>query len=154
METSFFRLADKQSLIVEEGCQLHLKDDCLLLKKEGEEHVFSFDFLSSLMLASGQISITTALLNALVIHHIKVSFVDPAKKPLAMLLPYQDRPSNGIHFREQLSWDPKRIEALWLKILKDKIDNQRRLLKRLSLTPMVLPPTWRIMPESSPPSAS
>lgn len=131
METSFFRLADKQSLIVEEGCELHLKDDCLLLKKDGAEHIFSFEFLSSLMLGSQKIFISTALLNALVIHHIKVIFVDVTKKPSAMLLPYLDTPSNGVHFREQLAWEPKRIEALWVKILTDKLNNQRLLLKRL-----------------------
>jgi CRISPR-associated protein Cas1 len=128
------RSAARQSLIIGSGCDLRPKDGQLEIKKDGIKNSFSFDFLETLVLSSGEISVSTALLDALMEKHVRVVMIDRSKKPSSVVLPLMGGRSVETRFESQIAWDRKRKDALWLRIVENKIRNQSAVLKENGMT--------------------
>lgn len=112
-------------------CKLDLKDGYLVIRGEKEEKVFLQEILV-LVLENTAISLTAALVAALIEHKIKVVFCDAKRLPAAELVPYAGCHDSTEKIRSQIAWTEKQKLAIWTEIVREKIRNQSRFLRTLN----------------------
>ena len=108
-------------------CKLETKLNYLVCVTDHETRIL-LDEIAILILESQQICITNALLTELVKHKIKVILCDEQHNPLSELTPYYATFDSTAKIKQQIAWKRDIKELVWTRIVKQKINNQARVL--------------------------
>lgn len=92
------------------------------------------DDIDILVIDNQSVSMTAALMSALMKKKIKVIFCDEKRNPQAELIPYYGSGDSSRKVKIQISWSKDLKERVWTKIVKEKIRNQAIILKELGKT--------------------
>ncbi len=88
--------------------------------------------IHTLIIESTAVSITSALLVELVKRKIKVIFCDEKHHPQFELTPYYGDSISYKRIKEQINWDESIKNKVWAIIIKEKIQKQANVLKKIS----------------------
>ncbi len=117
-----------RTIVVASRAKLELKMNYLVIRREEEQMVF-LDEVSDLIIEDTSVSLTCALLEALIDRKISVVFCDRKRNPhsqLSALYGSHDTSSRG---RSQIRWDADIKKEVWQEIVREKIRKQAQLLE-------------------------
>ncbi len=105
----------------------------MVIRGESLTRVY-LDEISTLIIESTAVSLTAALLSALVDKKIKVIFCDEKRNPSSELIPYSGCHDSTDKIRTQLAWSASIKKSVWAEIIRDKIRKQAEYLDELKLS--------------------
>jgi CRISPR-associated endonuclease Cas1 subtype II len=94
--------------------------------------------ISVLLIESTAVSLTTALLAALMKSRVKVIFCDEKRQPSSELMPYYGCHDCSGKLRTQITWSDNMKVAVWTEIVREKITKQMEHLKEYQSPAAVL----------------
>lgn len=109
-------------------CKLELSINYLVCRNEKETRI-NIDEISTLIIGSTEVSITTALLSALMEKNINVIFCDSKYQPQGQLMSLRGTADTYKKIKIQMGWSNDIKGVIWQEIIKQKILNQARNLK-------------------------
>lgn len=109
-------------------CKLELSINYLVCRNEKETRI-NIDEISTLIIGSTEVSITTALLSALMEKNVNVIFCDSKYQPQGQLMSLRGTTDTYKKIKIQISWSKDIKGVIWQEIIKQKILNQARNLK-------------------------
>lgn len=109
-------------------CKLELSINYLVCRNEKETRI-NIDEISTLIIGSTEVSITTALLSALMEKNVNVIFCDSKYQPQGQLMSLRGTTDTYKKIKIQISWSKDIKGVIWQEIIKHKILNQARNLK-------------------------
>lgn len=118
-----------RTVVVKHRCKLDVKLNYMVCRGDVETRIFLPE-ISTLILESTAISLTTALISELTKSGAKIVFCDEKHNPENELVPYHAHYSSFKKIQEQLKWSPKTKQKIWSKIIKEKINNQKKILQK------------------------
>lgn len=113
---------------IKSRCKLEYSLNYLIYRGKEEKKIL-LDEISTLIIASTEISLTTALLSALVEKNINVIFCDSKYLPQSQLISLNGTNDCYKKISIQINWDISLKNKLWKSIIKNKIYNQAVNLK-------------------------
>lgn len=116
-------------VVINNVAKLDLKLNHLVVRKETVIKV-ALSEIHTLMIESTAVSMTAALLIELMKRKIKVIFCDEKRNPNAELIPYYGSHDTSAKIRNQILWDDIFKKEIWTEIVREKIKNQMRTLKK------------------------
>lgn len=108
-------------------CKLELSINYLVCRNEKETRI-NIDEISTLIIGSTEVSITTALLSALMEKNVNVIFCDSKYQPQGQLMSLRGTTDTYKKIKIQISWSKDIKGVIWQEIIKQKILNQARNL--------------------------
>lgn len=84
--------------------------------------------INLLLVSTSQAVITSALISKLAENQTKVIFVDNKYQPITETVDYYPNNQNLTKLKHQFGWDQQREAILWTKIVREKIENQIKVL--------------------------
>ncbi|MDK4501354.1 type II CRISPR-associated endonuclease Cas1 [Fusobacterium necrophorum] len=117
-------------VVISNVAKLDLKLNHLVVRKEKMTKILLSE-IHTLIIESTAVSMTAALLVELMKRKIKVIFCDEKRNPNSELIPYYGSHDTSAKIRNQVIWDATWKQEIWAEIIKEKIKNQMRLLKKL-----------------------
>lgn len=112
--------------------KLELKMNYLVVRSEQGIKRVHLDEISVLIVENTGCSLTASLLEALWNRKINIVFCDFRRNPGAQLLPFYTRFESNAHLYSQLKWDDSIKGVVWAEIVKEKILNQSRNIRRIN----------------------
>lgn len=109
-------------------CKLELSINYLVCRNEKETRI-NIDEISTLIIGSTEVSITTALLSALMEKNVNIIFCDSKYQPQGQLMSLRGTSDTYKKIKIQISWSKDIKGVIWQEIIKQKILNQARNLK-------------------------
>lgn len=116
-------------VIVNSRCKLETRLNYLVVRGEKEKKIFIHE-INTLIVQSTAVSLTAALLSALISQNVKIIFCDEKSTPLAELVPYYGAHNTSKRYKRQFSWSEQIKGKVWQTIIRRKILNQAELLKK------------------------
>ncbi len=118
---------------ITEISKLDLKLNSLVVRNVQKNKTIKINLneIHTLIIESTAVSLTAALLVELMKRKIKVIFCDEKRNPNSELIPYYNSHDVSAKVRSQISWDNEWKKEVWTEIVREKIKNQARLLKKL-----------------------
>lgn len=105
------------------------------LEIRGDQNIKVYlDDIDILVIDNQAVSMTAALMTALMKKKIKVIFCDEKRNPQAELIPYYGSGDSSRKVKNQIAWPVQVKECVWTLIVKEKIRNQAIFLKELGKT--------------------
>lgn len=102
------------------------------LEIRGEQTLKVFlDDIDILVIDNPAVSMTAALMSALMKKKIKVIFCDEKRNPQGELIPYYGSGDSSRKVKMQTTWSNSVKERVWTVIVREKISNQARFLSEL-----------------------
>lgn len=102
------------------------------LEIRGDQNIKVYlDDIDILVIDNQAVSMTAALITALMKKKIKVIFCDEKRNPQAELIPYYGSGDSSRKVKNQIAWSNQIKECIWTLIVKEKIRNQAAFLKEL-----------------------
>lgn len=120
-----------RTVVVAHRAKLNLNMGYLEIRGEDTKKIF-LDEIDVLMIESQAVSMTAALLSALMDKKIKVIFCDEKRNPQGELLPYYGSGDCSRKIKKQLEWSDDIKGEVWTAIVREKIRNQAQFLKELA----------------------
>ncbi|MGO1580480.1 MAG: type II CRISPR-associated endonuclease Cas1 [Peptoniphilaceae bacterium] len=114
---------------IESRAKLDYKMNYLVCRKEGEISRIFIDEISLLIIENTSISITAALMVKLIEKKIKVIFCDSRRNPSFELMPYYGSHDTSLKVRKQAQWSQLNKMLIWTSVVRQKIENQMKVLK-------------------------
>lgn len=121
-----------RTVAVTHRAKLNLNMGYLEVRDEDVKKIF-LDEIDILMIESQAVSMTAALLTALMEKKIKVIFCDEKRNPQGELFPYYGSGDCSRKIKKQLEWSEDIKGKVWTAIVKAKIQNQAVFLKELDM---------------------
>lgn len=120
-----------RTVIITGVAKLDYKMEYLVVRKVDSTKRVHLSEIEMLIIESTTVSVTTALLSALIQHKTKVIFCDDKHNPESELIPcYGSYDSSG-KVKDQVNWGADIKEMIWTEIIAEKIRKQREhLLER------------------------
>lgn len=119
-----------RTVVISKRAKLDLKMNYLVIRIDLQSERVYIEEIQVLMIASTAVSMTAALLNRLIQEKVKVIICDEKYNPAGEIMPLYGSHNTSLRCREQVNW-PKIIqEKIWTELLREKIHNQAKLLKR------------------------
>lgn len=112
--------------------KLDLRYNSISIRRDNGTDFIHIGEVGTLILETTAISITAALMCELINQKVKVIFCDEKSNPHFELLPFYGSHDCSAKIREQISWTDFFKESLWTIIVREKIENQMKLLKKLN----------------------
>ncbi len=112
-------------------CKLDYCMNYMVVRGKETKRVF-LDEVAVLMIESNAVSMTANLLSVLMDKKIKVIFCDAKHSPQSELVPLYGAHNDVIKIKQQIQWDNEVKREVWTCIVKEKIRNQAKLLKKLN----------------------
>ena len=109
-------------------CKLETSLGYLVCRTDKETKIL-LDEISILIIENQQACITSALLAALMEHKVRVVICNDKHNPGGELVPYCSCYDTPAKIQKQLNWNEDIKDAVWQKIVKQKILNQALVLK-------------------------
>ena len=119
-------------VVVTGRSKLDLRYNSISIRKDNGTDFIHIGEVGTLILENTAISITAALMCELINQKVKVIFCDEKSNPHFELLPFYGSHDCSAKIKEQISWTDFLKESLWTIIVKEKIENQMKLLKKLN----------------------
>ena len=118
-----------RTVIVNSRCKLETRLNYLVVRGEKEKKIF-LNEINTLIVQSTAVSMTAALLSALVSNRVKVIFCDEKCNPQSEIIPYYGAHNTPKRYQWQFGWTDEIKNKLWQRIIREKIINQSALLKK------------------------
>jgi CRISPR-associated endonuclease Cas1 subtype II len=109
----------------------------LVVRQDTTKKIHMAD-ISVLLIESTAVSLTTALLAALMKSRVKVIFCDEKRQPSSELMPYYGCHDCSGKLRTQITWSDNMKVAVWTEIVREKITKQMEHLKEYQSPAAVL----------------
>ena len=119
-------------IVVTGRSKLDLRYNSISIRRDNGTDFIHIGEVSTLILETTAISITAALMCELINQKVKVIFCDEKSNPHFELLPFYGSHDCSAKIKEQISWTDFFKESLWTIIVREKIENQMKLLKKLN----------------------
>ena len=119
-------------VVVTGRSKLDLRYNSISIRRDNGTDFIHIGEVGTLILETTAISITAALMCELINQKVKVIFCDEKSNPHFELLPFYGSHDCIAKIKEQISWTDFFKESLWTIIVKEKIENQMKLLKKLN----------------------
>lgn len=116
-----------RTVVIKNRCKLEYSLNYLICRGEEEKRIL-IDEIEFLIIQNTGVSLTCALLSALVEKKVKVIFCDAFANPQFELTPYYNNYSTYKKIMTQVSFDKDSSQNLWSRIVYEKILNQARVL--------------------------
>lgn len=113
--------------------KLDLKLNYLVVRTENKITKINLSEISTLIVESTAVSLTAALLNEMIRRKIKIIFCDEKRNPSSELIGYYGSSDTSLRVRSQIAWNDEIKELIWAEIVKEKIGNQSKIIKKFSL---------------------
>lgn len=120
-----------RTIVVKRRCKLEYSLNYLICRGEEEKRVL-LDEIEFLIIQNTGVSLTCALLSALIEKKVKVIFCDTQSNPQFELTPYYNHYGSYKKINQQIHFSDKIKDELWARIVYEKIKNEYRLLVRLN----------------------
>lgn len=117
-------------IVISQRAKLDLKLNYLVVRKQEETVKIFLGEIGQIIIESTAVSLTTSLLCELVKRKIKVIFCDEKRNPSSELLPYYGCHDTSEKIRAQMDWGEYGKGTVWTRIVREKITNQRDLLRQ------------------------
>ena len=117
-------------VVISQRAKLDLKMNYLVVRKQDETVKIFLGEIGQIIIESTAVSLTASLLCELVKRKIKVIFCDEKRNPCSELLPYYGSHDTSEKIRTQMEWGEYGKGSVWTKIIREKIKNQRDLLRQ------------------------
>lgn len=119
-----------RTVIISNHAKLDVQSGFMVVRTGDETQRVLLDEIDILIIENTAVSVTAYLLAELVNRKVRVIFCDCTRNPLAEL-----HPCHGCHdvtrkSRQQLAWTHDNKQAVWQRIVQEKIRNQIKLLQR------------------------
>lgn len=121
-----------RTVVISSNSKLDFQMNYLVIRNSEVRKVF-LDEIAVLMIESTAVSLTAYLMNELMKRKIKVVFCDEKRQPAGELIPYIGAHDSSRKIREQIAFDEYVMDDVWAEIVKEKIQNQSKLLEALKL---------------------
>jgi len=119
-----------RTIVVNEHSKLSYKNNHLIFKSATTTEMIHLTEIDILILETTDIAITSMLISKLTDYNILTIFCDSKRLPTTKLLPYYGRHDTTLQIKKQLAWTIANKSDVWLKLLYQKIYNQRQLLRQ------------------------
>lgn len=116
-------------VVVNSTCKLDLRMNYLVIRGEVSSKIHLSE-ISVLILENTSVSMTAALLCELNKRKTKIIFCDEKRNPYGELIPYSGCHDSVKKLREQIGWSYDIKEEVWTEIIRQKITNQKNVLKK------------------------
>ena len=113
--------------------KLDLKLNYLVVRTENKITKINLSEISILIIENTAVSLTAALLNEMIKRKIKIIFCDEKRNPASELIGYYGSSDTSLRVRSQIAWNDEIKELIWAEIVKEKIGNQSKIIKKFSL---------------------
>ena len=121
-----------RTLLITQNCKLSYQNDYLLVRNENLQMVHLSE-INTIVIDTGQVSITSFLVSELAKNKIKLIFVDEQHNPICETVPYYGNFNTSKKILNQVKWDTEIKEKVWQKIVQNKIFNQYRILTNFGI---------------------
>lgn len=119
-----------RTVVVTQTCKLDYQQNYLVVR--GKETLkVHIQEIAVLMIESTAVSLTSYLLNELVKNKVKIIFCDEKRNPCSELVPYYGSFDTSSKVRNQIRFNKDMKTEVWTKIVREKICQQKQLLKDL-----------------------
>ena len=119
-----------RTVVITNKCKLSYKNNYLIIRKEDNKMIHLSE-VGTIIIDSTLVSITSYLLAELVKRKIKVVFCDERRNPISELIPLYGSHNTSKKILKQVKWDETTKAMIWSKIVKNKIKNQGKVLKKI-----------------------
>lgn len=119
-------------LIISNRAKLDLHLNHLVIRSNDTKRVYLGD-IGILIIETTGVSITAALINELLKNKIKVIFCDEKRNPNSELMPYYGSHDTSSKIRMQIGWSDHTKKIVWSEIVREKINQQSKVLKYYDL---------------------
>ncbi|MDD7410568.1 MAG: type II CRISPR-associated endonuclease Cas1 [Fusobacterium gastrosuis] len=117
-------------VVISNVAKLDLKLNHMVIRNEKITKI-SLSEIHTLIIESTAVSMTAALMVELMKRKIKVIFCDEKRNPNSELIPYYGSHDTVAKIRNQIQWDNNFKKEVWTELIREKIKNQAKLLKKL-----------------------
>lgn len=118
-----------RTVVIKNRCKLDLSANYLVCRAEEEKRIFIKE-ISCLIIESTAVALTACLLSELIKNNVKVIFCDEKHSPESELVPYRNNYISSKRILCQINWDKVFLAKLWKEIIKEKINNQAKVLAK------------------------
>ena len=120
-----------RTVVVTKQAKLNYKNRFLVVKQDIDEKYVHLSEIDTIIVDSISVSISSYLLKELSDNKINIIFCDDKHNPYGELRSFYSRHNSSKKILEQVKWTIKEKDALWQKIVINKIINQALLLKKI-----------------------
>lgn len=120
-----------RTVVITGNSKISYKNRFLVVKKESEEKYVHLSEIDTIIVDSISVSISTYLLKELANNKINIMFCDEKHNPFGELVPYYSRHNCSKCIKKQIKWTKRTKDELWSLIVKNKILNQAKMLKKI-----------------------
>lgn len=120
-----------RTVIISNKCKLSYKNNYMIIRNEDVQMIHLSE-INTIVIDTTQVSITTYLISELANRKIKVIFCDEQRNPTAELVPYYGAHNTSKRVLKQIAWKSQIKDEVWKEIIKNKIENQAKVLKYLN----------------------
>ena len=120
-----------RTVVISKHSKLSYKNRYLLVKNEIDEVYIHLSEIDTIIVDSISSSITVNLLKEIVDNKINIIFCDEKHNPFSEIHPYYSRYNSSKKILLQSNWKKNKKDKLWQLIIKNKINNQMSLLKKI-----------------------
>lgn len=122
-----------RTVVISSSSKISYKNRFLVVKNGNEEKYIHLSEIDTVIVDSIVVSITTYLLKELATNKINIIFCDEKHNPFGDLTPFYSSHNSSKKIIKQIKWTAKQKDELWQLIVKNKILNQARLIRKIDL---------------------
>lgn len=101
-----------------------------MVVKGDETHLIHLSEINTLMIDSTMATVSACLVVELLKQKVKIIFCDEKRNPMSEVVPYYGCYNTSRKITQQIEWHKHFQQLVWTEIIKQKILNQAKLLKR------------------------
>lgn len=120
-----------RTVLISKSSKLQSLQEYLVIYDGVKETKVLIDDISVLLIESNRTLVTVPLLVKLAKKNVAIIFCDEKHNPSATLLGMNNNYATSFNIYQQVNWDGEIKENVWTKIVKLKIQNQLKVLKKL-----------------------
>jgi len=120
-----------RTVVITKQSKISYKNRFLVVKQENQEKFIHLSEIDTIIVDSISVSISAYLLKELSDNKINIIFCDEKHNPFGELSSYYSRHNTSKKIKEQISWKQREKDALWTRIVKNKIMNQALMLEKI-----------------------
>ncbi len=136
----------KRSIVISSPARIVLRNSQLIIElkdNEGAKSSIPIEDLSTLIIENQQVEVSIPALNALTAENVGVVLCNSSHVPLTYLAPLESNSLQGERYRQQIEASAPVRKSAWRQLIESKIENQSRLLLKLSKDGNILKPYYK-----------
>lgn len=119
-----------RTVVISSKAKLSYKNDYLLVKTDESMKSVHISEIDTVVIDSTMVSISAYLLRELSRNKINTIFCDEKRNPYGELVAYYNCHNSFKKISSQINWTSSSKQIVWQEIIKQKIHNQKEVLKR------------------------